>query len=1048
MIQAINDYFLEEEVVSILRNDAFINEMTPYAMELILNKLTFKSSFNMLQRKEILNKIDNLNIKIGEQDLIFVKGFLDSPALLYKSNHTMIYEMLQLLSLEDCVYYLILPYVNSRLSNAEIMQLIIQKKMDISTILATPSLVQKLNASDYIHYINEALQGTWDASLFENKKLLCSLFAIEDSLFQKINFHEVNYLYETIEMKGRLSKQTFPLNFASYKAVLVSYLILGLEGTLALVNEGNQELTLDYIQDVQKEIIDEKILLFKEKNSFLFQDLTKNLLNQLRLIEKSKSRMEFTEKIQNNTFIQQLIQFLLDQSYDTYANIIATFYHYVLYYEQENYLASKELYNYVQKALKAYLDKIRKQYNEEFETIILRNFKPKESVLYKQRKKVGKSFLHKIKLKIFVQALRDKEKVKFAPYFKDEYALDKIEEHFSSCLHHDSIEFSALMEHVFIPLANERFDKENCLSKLGITKPDSFLEYKAYIESLQTIAKLNTKMKQYKKKYSSKEVLSFMNFICYGTDISFSITKKEMQKCLSLQNMLQSIEGEIYIDKSKLVFLYQPLKEVYVTDSILEYRRYLEILDTILLKTKNYIRRYMHTDNVRNLMAKEYFMEVNSAPYQFPITNKNYELKKRVFSLADMEKIFGGYDLAQFKKVEFSLKQFLWRKKNILMIADGYYDGVVSNFGLILSSWNAIYKKANSLHMENISLLQAENLLSLVHSSLDDFSKYLSKEVIDSISDTGYFEEKDLVKRIRVASSLYQDTLQVIASSIPYLSYKNENYVVKTIDRYSQDAFLGMPNSLYKVGSIGNDFFCYSLLNKNGCQIGVYQEDTLLSKVLGVRNGNTIYLHIIEGIQEEKVLSLLKEFGQYMIERTKEDVEPIAFLTLVTKENYSNSTGLLIDDTICKEIRHPIPTQYVNYEEFKGVPYLLHPNEEIYTDYASGISILLSSSIPVEKDNFKFYDAEAKYLRPRNPVLKFSKSMDEKEEEALHKILSLWSHIDIHFSLDDIKFDEMETIYLGDDFIVFITDAKEVRSYVLPYDERAKKEAEKIIANI
>ena len=46
------------------------------------------------------------------------------------------------------------------------------------------------------------------------------------------DFDEVNYLYETIRMKSLLSKQEVVCNIESYKCVLYSYLVLGLDKTL------------------------------------------------------------------------------------------------------------------------------------------------------------------------------------------------------------------------------------------------------------------------------------------------------------------------------------------------------------------------------------------------------------------------------------------------------------------------------------------------------------------------------------------------------------------------------------------------------------------------------------------------------------------------------------------------------------------------------------------------------------------------------------------------------------------------------------------------
>jgi hypothetical protein len=42
----------------------------------------------------------------------------------------------------------------------------------------------------------------------------------------------------------------------------------------------------------------------------------------------------------------------------------------------------------------------------------------------------------------------------------------------------------------------------------------------------------------------------------------------------------------------------------------------------------------------------------------------------------------------------------------------------------------------------------------------------------------------------------------------------------------------------------------------------------------------------------------------------------------------------------------------------------------------------------------------------------------------------------------------IDTIYLGDDYVLFVTNRDNVLKFVLPYDERAHKEIELIINQI
>ncbi len=172
IVEAINNNFLEEDIVNILRNDSFIDDTSSYAIELILNKLSFKAAFNMLQRKNILNKITCLNVKITQKDTIFIKGFLDSPSLIFKSYHNMVYEMLFLLDTEDIIYYISLPYIVDNLSNYEIINLISEKEIKLQEILKNEEITNKLNVSDIISLINKKFEITIDLNIFEDRDLI------------------------------------------------------------------------------------------------------------------------------------------------------------------------------------------------------------------------------------------------------------------------------------------------------------------------------------------------------------------------------------------------------------------------------------------------------------------------------------------------------------------------------------------------------------------------------------------------------------------------------------------------------------------------------------------------------------------------------------------------------------------------------------------------------------------------------------------------------------------------------------------------------------
>ena len=86
-------------------------------------------------------------------------------------------------------------------------------------------------------------------------------------------------------------------------------------------------------------------------------------------------------------------------------------------------------------------------------------------------------------------------------------------------------------------------------------------------------------------------------------------------------------------------------------------------------------------------------------------------------------------------------------------------------------------------------------------------------------------------------------------------------------------------------------------------------------------------------------------------------------------------------------------------------------------------------------------------MRKRNNVIKLSNNIGEEYINKIDSILYLCKLIN-NDNIDDISLSSMNDIYLGDDFVIFISDKNNIFKYVLPYDERANKEIELILDSI
>ena len=75
LVYLVNNKFSEEERVSLLRNQNFVNNLPDNYLEAIINKMTFPNVFNMLQNITILGKMKNINVSLRAYDKIFITGY-------------------------------------------------------------------------------------------------------------------------------------------------------------------------------------------------------------------------------------------------------------------------------------------------------------------------------------------------------------------------------------------------------------------------------------------------------------------------------------------------------------------------------------------------------------------------------------------------------------------------------------------------------------------------------------------------------------------------------------------------------------------------------------------------------------------------------------------------------------------------------------------------------------------------------------------------------------------------------------------------------------
>ncbi len=1050
MIEAICNNYEEEEILNFLRNPVFIKDQSSYAIELLLNKLSFKSTFNMLQSKDILDSITSLNVNIDNKDKIFVKGFLDSPSLIDKIDHSMLYEMLSFLDKEDVLYYIVTPFIANHMISSEIVEIATLKGISLDELLSSDVLKEILSKDDLVTYIDKTWLEKVDLTIFNNKDLVNILFDLPYEEIEKIDFNEVNYLFETIKMKSLLSKQISRCTVITYKAVLASYLTFGLEKTIQMVSNGNKDINLKDVLGIKNIVIDEKLLMFKEENSIIIQNLHIKIDTNLRKIKSTENINSFAKAIKKNTYLDNIIYLMLENCFYSYNVIIETFYDYVKYYSIDTYSAKKELYNFCKKFVNTFISNKCVEFNNEFYAKMLRNFKLKENIVYNKRRQFAKDFIEKQKNKIFVRTLTDSNPKDYLFAFIDDFSLDDLRQRYIEYLNVDSVNINDIISNILIPWVEERFDSVNCLNKLGIVKPKYYDLYFEHTKNQDIINSINKELQKLKDSHDKNEIIKIMEATSYNKPLGVKVTAKEKKIIKKINEGINSVVGEIYINKEEQKFIYGNRLDIYNTDDIVEYDNYLKIINEIITKTKSFIKKNMNTQRIELHYREDYLRKVSAENLDYPLTSKYYELKTRVLSLKDMEKIFNGYKINDYKKSSPELEDFLFNSQNLIMVAEGYYDGIVDNLGLIINNYQKICEEYKKLYPDqDINLINAEKVVKIINYNLNIISKSIEPDIIDSIFDDDYYIDADIQTRLRNLEYIYMEGFKKIKSTIPYISVKENEYEAEIIDNYNQEIYRSQINTNYRLGARGNDFLHYAILNKNGAKVIIKKNGIIIGRLLGVRNGNAVYFNKIEGEFDDYYEEILHKLASELIMVTKDTNEPIEFVTILINKLLKRSYGLKIDSTVCPIIDNPISKDYLDYLEFKKSKYLNTINNDgFYNNYKEKVSTILACSVVVDKNNFKYYDAEAKYLRNRNNVLKLSNNLEDYYINKINTIISLCNKEGTSDFLGDIKLSTVDTIYLGDDFVIFITNNKQLIKYILPYDSRAINEVNLIVESL
>ena len=384
-----------------------------------------------------------------------------------------------------------------------------------------------------------------------------------------------------------------------------------------------------------------------------------------------------------------------------------------------------------------------------------------------------------------------------------------------------------------------------------------------------------------------------------------------------------------------------------------------------------------------------------------------------------IEQLINNIDISTLNEKEYIELYSLLNEKGLLW---AYISGNISldTMTIIINNFKSIYATIENekINLDNIEILiRQANLFDYADNiSLAIYGPEILSKIINYNQFSGVAVTKDTIKRrIRQAIDIAKRSENSPSTSLPYdLDCHVGSYTLSRYKNNDPEAVVcGVETkTCFFISVNDNDFFFYTLLNKNGMILKIKDESgKLIARAACFKNNNALFINGIrlynnQVLPENKddidkfknIMKLFEIMSKKLIESTTSDTCPIDYVIC-------NKAGLLenemfdytyekIDPRI---LYNPLDTNHPDWEEFVH----MYDNEEeqllqqvpynsngFQTDYGNNYPPILIYSrkhmgITSPRD-IKFIDQDPIYERPRSQVRQFIK--EEIDEQVIRKI--------------------------------------------------------------
>lgn len=672
LVYLVNNKFSEEERVSLLRNQNFVNNLPDNYLEAIINKITFPNVFNMLQNITILGKMKNINVSLRAYDKIFITGYLDSPALVNITDNKMLNNMFNLISPIETSKYLSYPYIYTKFKTYDIVNILINSKLNIYT--DSPKLLKVLRLDEIKYYLNKLISN--DAIRYDllfNDYTLKTILGINISLSSEEK-EDIKYLYDLILIRGNTTLECNTSDLESFKSIIASYHLFGLTKTKELYENGNQYNSLEEVNKIGTSFVSYFFKNFNDQiniEEILSIITSKDFKNPklITLINKMN-----TYKYSNITNTKEVLKNYLEYSKISKENAYQTIKTFLINYN--NYLEEYQMGIYAKRFLK----------------IKYQNYRLKDNLYYAYQEKYTKEFIKLKKLEAFSSFLSDNKS--YSTWFiKDNTNLINT---LNDYLSRYNYKLDITLDKIIKPFL-KGLSISDIISNLGYNRP-AYYEIIKYERSEKIkLTKINNKLKGILKKFNNADKIILLNYLAYGLTPNIIIDKETLVSLNKYKQTITNFNGKVNVNKIELKLDY--ISIINLTND-LELKNYSKIyIETINIINyfKGLASKYISTDIIKQVYKDEYIKGLND--YIVPINSSDSDivLIKHKMYLDKFKMLFSKISLEKEIKLSEEVKNRLI--EIIPYLIDNYFIDLTYNYSVLfknnitledINNWNKI----------------------------------------------------------------------------------------------------------------------------------------------------------------------------------------------------------------------------------------------------------------------------------------------------------------------------------------------------------------------